>query len=289
MSETALEKKHDNFQLITSEDVRKHFCENATEKEVAMFLKICELNQLSPFKREAYLVKYGTYPASILTGYEVYLKRAERSGQWNGFKVWVEGTVPNLVAKIEVYRKDWDKPLYHEIDYSEYVQTKKDGNANNFWATKPKTMLKKVAISQGLRMAFPDELAGLPYTQEEFYEQEAEPAAKPQAALPLRKSATAHPDSQTPDAKTATDAYKPQETTTQQPIPSVTSIDPNLEPPTESDAPAAQPEPVSGDFKEITAKYKGMCKGCDGPIEPGQKIRYSKSRGNFHLTCGNIK
>lgn len=163
---------------ITKEDVKRLICPTATDKEIIMFLQIAKLNQLNYFKREIYLVKYkeGT-PASILTGYEVYLKRAERSGKYLGFKVWIEGTVPDMKACIEVRHKDWNEPLFHEVDYSEYVQMKWDKDTrkrvpNKFWKEKPKTMLKKVAISQGLRFAFPDELAGLPYVREEFNSEE---------------------------------------------------------------------------------------------------------------------
>ena len=166
--------KQDAFPVITAEDVRKFFCPTASEKEVAMFLQIAKMNQLSPFKREIFIVKYGNNAASILTGYEVYLKRAERSGHYGGFKVWIEGKVPDMIAKIEVYRKDWDKPLCHEVDYSEYVGTKADGTPTRFWKTKAKTMLKKVVISQAMRFAFPDELAGMPYTQDEINPVEVE-------------------------------------------------------------------------------------------------------------------
>jgi phage recombination protein Bet len=163
-------KVSDSFELVTKEEVRKHFCESATEKEVALFLQIAKLNQLNPFKREIYIVKYGDAPASILTGYEVYLKRAERSGNYAGFKVWVEGSIKNgdLKACIEVRRKDWPEPLQHEVYYNEYVGKKKDGTPTRFWKEKPITMLKKVVISQAFRFAFPDELGGMPYTADEI-------------------------------------------------------------------------------------------------------------------------
>jgi len=162
---------------ITKEDVKRLFCATATDKELTMFLQIAKLNKLNPLKREIYLVKYkeGT-PASILTGYEVYLKRASRSGQYGGFKVWIEGEDFEMKACIDVYRKDFPHPLHHEVDYSEYVQMKWDSESrkrvpNKFWHEKPKTMLKKVVISQGLRFAFPDELAGIPYVREEVNEE----------------------------------------------------------------------------------------------------------------------
>ena len=36
------------------------------------------------------------------------------------------------------------------------------------WASKPYTMIKKVAIAQGFRLAFPDEIGGMPYTADEL-------------------------------------------------------------------------------------------------------------------------
>lgn len=178
---------------ITKDDVKRLFCANATDKELTMFLQIAKLNQLNPLKREIYLVKYKVdTPASILTGYEVYLKRAERSGKYLGFKVWIEGTGEEMKACIEVRHKDWNEPLYHEVDYSEYVQMRWDKVLrkqvpNKFWKEKPKTMLKKVAISQGLRFAFPDELAGLPYVREEINPEEVvdiKPNGKPAITPP---------------------------------------------------------------------------------------------------------
>lgn len=161
-------------ETITKEDVKKLISADATEKEVTIFLQIAKLNKLNPFKREIYLIKYRGQPAHIVTGYETYLKRAERSNKYAGFRVWTEGRGGELKACIEVRRKDWEKPLYHEVEYSEYVQRKRDGSLTRFWKEKPKTMLKKVVISQAFRFAFPDELAGMPYTSEEMPTEETE-------------------------------------------------------------------------------------------------------------------
>ena len=49
------------------------------------------------------------------------------------------------------------------------------------WKEKPVTMIKKVAIVQGFRMAFPDEFGGMPYTAEELPDEMTKPAEpKPQ-------------------------------------------------------------------------------------------------------------
>ena len=157
---------------ITPEDVKNFFCKEATQNEVMLFLNIAKMNGLNPFKRELHLIKYGTAPATIVTGYETYLKRAERSKMWNGMKVWTEGIGENMKACCEIYRKDWEHPYYHEVYYEEYVGMKNntDGtkSPNKFWREKPRTMLKKVVLSQAFRLAFPDEMGGLPYTVEEI-------------------------------------------------------------------------------------------------------------------------
>jgi len=105
-----------------------------------------------------------------VTGYEVYLKRAERQKQLDGWEVETEGNLKDggLKARITIYRKDWSRPLRHEIFFSEYCQHTKDGTPTKFWKEKPITMLKKVVIEQGFRLAFPDELAGMPYGEEEI-------------------------------------------------------------------------------------------------------------------------
>jgi len=149
-----------------------------TDKEKKQFMEVAVAFQLNPFKREIYCIPYKTKNGrklSIITGYEVYLKRAERSGKLAGWKVWTEGSLKDntLKACIEIRRKDWEQPLYHEVYFSEYAQktyNQKTGKyeLNSMWASKPFTMIKKVAIAQGFRLAFPDELSGMPYTADEL-------------------------------------------------------------------------------------------------------------------------
>jgi len=75
----------------------------------------------------------------------------------------------DLIAWVKIYRKDWKMPLYHEVEWDEYVKLKADGvTVTKFWKKMPKTMLKKVVISQGYRLAFPDEMGDLPYIVEEI-------------------------------------------------------------------------------------------------------------------------
>ena len=161
MTETALDVKREEVS-ITANDVKKYICPKATDKEIELFLITCKLHNLNPLKREAYLIKYGTDPAQTVVGYETYLKRAEATGQLDGWKCRIEGDK----AKIVIYRKDRQFPFEWEADGKEFNK----GIA--MWKKIPNHMLKKTVISMGFRLAFPETLGGMPYTKEEMADAE---------------------------------------------------------------------------------------------------------------------
>lgn len=156
-----------------------------TDQEVMMFLKICESQKLNPFTRDAYLVKYGNQAASIITGKDAFMKRAENNQNYNGFKAGI--IVINLNKQIEnregtfylkgkeqlvggwarVFFKDGKESSFTTVSLEEYEGKKKDGTVNSMWSNKPATMIKKVALAQAMRDAFPSSLGQL-YTQEEM-------------------------------------------------------------------------------------------------------------------------
>lgn len=139
----------------------KHTGAKCTDNQLAQFIDVCCAWKLDPTKKEVYAVPYGD-KFNVLIGYEVYIKRAEASGRLAGWKVWTEGSGNDLVAKIEIRRKDWQEPFVHEVYFAEYNQN------TPIWKSKPRTMIKKVAIAQGFRLAFPDVLGGMPYTADEL-------------------------------------------------------------------------------------------------------------------------
>jgi len=143
-----------------------------TESEKVQFLNIALLNGLNPFKREIFCTVYGEgqyKQLSIITGYEVYIKRAERSGQLDGWNATTSGSVAtnDLKATVTIYRKDRQHPFIWEVFYDECVQKTKAGTVTKFWE-KANFMTKKVAISQAFRLCFSDELGGMPYTKDEM-------------------------------------------------------------------------------------------------------------------------
>lgn len=142
------------------------------EKEKIQFLNIAKTFGLNPFKREIFCTVYGEgqyKQLSIITGYEVYIKRAERSGKLDGWHATTTGSVAtnDLKATVTIYRKDRQYPFIWEVFYDECVQKTKAGAVTKFWE-KANFMIKKVAISQGFRLCFSDELGGMPYTSDEM-------------------------------------------------------------------------------------------------------------------------
>lgn len=168
-----------------------------TQEEKLQFIEVAQAFHLNPFKREIHVAVYGEGEyrrMSIVVGYQVYLDRAERTGQLDGWRAWVEGQGDDMKALVEIHRKDWHSPFVHEVYWKECVQRKRDGQPTSFWSKMPKFQLKKVAISQGFRLAFPSELGGMPYDPAELPDIEsAMPATSFEAPRP---EAVAKPEPQ---------------------------------------------------------------------------------------------
>ena len=130
-----------------------------TDQELGFFLNMCKYQKLNPFLREVYIVKYGAYPAAFVVGKETFLRRAKRDESYEGHKVAISDDGKEAWA--EVFVKGLKQPIRCEVELDEYIGTKSDGTVNSMWSKKPKTMLKKVALVQALREAFPDALGQL--------------------------------------------------------------------------------------------------------------------------------
>jgi len=157
---------------------------NVTDQEVKLFIGLCSGQKLNPFIREAYLIKYGTLPAQMVVSKDVYQKRANKNPNYEGKKAGVvllttqgeltyrEGALLIdgeilLGGWCEVYKKNSKVPERVEVSFDEYVGKKKDGSINSQWATRPATMIRKVAVAQALREAFTEDFQGM-YTAEEM-------------------------------------------------------------------------------------------------------------------------
>lgn len=181
------EYKIDGGQVLTADTVRNYLTSGnskATDQDVLMFIELCKAQKLNPFVRDAYLVKFGSQPAQIIVGKDVFIKRASEHPNFNGMKAGIvildkngdikerEGALKLKEEELvggwcEVHLKDKDFPVKSVVSFEEYAQKKNDGTLNSMWSSKGATMIRKVAQSQALREAFPNELRGL-YQQEEM-------------------------------------------------------------------------------------------------------------------------
>lgn len=164
---------------ITDVDVVRVFCDNpaVTQREVKLFVELCKAQRLNPFIREAYLVKYGDKPASLVVGKDVYTKRAQANPRFKGMQAGIfvtrdgkgkerEGSMVLPGETVvggwcKVFVEGYDVPIYDSVAFEEYATRKRDGKLGGSWAKMPGTMIRKVAMVHALREAFPDEFQGL--------------------------------------------------------------------------------------------------------------------------------
>ena len=149
-----------------------------TVGEVAMFIALCKEQKLNPFLKEAYLIKYGEAPAQIVTGKEAFMKRAKASPDYVTHKAGVivdhDGEIQYMPGAFKrkadellgawaeiITRSNPEYPVRIEVSFEEY----NTGKSN--WASKKCTMIRKVALVQALREAFPNHLGAM-YTADEI-------------------------------------------------------------------------------------------------------------------------
>lgn len=187
---------------VTADDVRNLICPSADQKEVSLFLQLCKSQRLNPFVKDAYLVKYGSNPAQMITNYQVFNRRACRNDNYagieNGVVVLRNGEIVRkdgsavykaagealLGGWAKVYFKDNRKPAYAEVALDDYST----GKSN--WAKMPGVMIEKCAKAAAWRLAFPDDFQGM-YVSEEM--QQAQPQPVESYAEPVQTFADPAP------------------------------------------------------------------------------------------------
>lgn len=201
MSNEVIEFKDDAGMPVkfTSQDIRERLCPNATDSELALCVELCNRQHLNPFTQDVYLVKYGNAPASIITNYQVFNRRANRQPNYGGIESGVvvlrDGEVVkkkgSAVYKMigeqliggwaEVAFTDGKKPAYVELALTDYST----GKSN--WAKMPGVMIEKCAKAAAWRLAYPGEFRGM-YVSEEMDQAQPQPrevAAEIEAPKPV--------------------------------------------------------------------------------------------------------
>ena len=109
---------------------------NVSDQDLVQFISICKFNQLNPFLGEAYLVKYGTSPATMLVSKEALLKRADACDNYEGMEAGIIVLRDGKVVELEgcffgdndvlvggwakVYRSDRRFPTVAKVRLDEY-------------------------------------------------------------------------------------------------------------------------------------------------------------------------
>jgi phage recombination protein Bet len=164
--------------ILTPRDIIDYINPKATEQEAYLFCEFCKRKGADPMTKQVYLVVYtndkGERNVSFIAGKEYFTEKAEAHPQFDGFQAGIivrpkdggelihrEGTfyLPSeetlLGGWAEVHRKDRKIPIRAEVVMAEYNTDKAQ------WKKMPGTMVRKVAIVQSLREAFPANLGGM--------------------------------------------------------------------------------------------------------------------------------
>lgn len=147
-----------------------------TQKEAVAFMMLCKARNLNPFTNEAYLVKFKD-DAQIIVSKEAFMRKAEINPNYEGHECGIivnrNGDIIELPGafklKTDVLLGAWAKvyvnnkriPIYISVSIEEYTK------GQSTWKSMPCTMIRKVALVQALREAFPSDLGAM-HTNEEL-------------------------------------------------------------------------------------------------------------------------
>ncbi len=163
---------------LSPDIVRKYLTDNpnVTNQEIMFFMSLARAQKLNPWTKDVYLIKFGSSPAQIITSKEAFMKRAESNQQYAGFEAGIvverneelhelKGAIKLSTDKLvggwaRVYRKDRDIPTEVFLSLEEF------GKNQSTWKTMPNNMIRKTALVNALREAFPENLNGM-YTEED--------------------------------------------------------------------------------------------------------------------------
>ena len=156
------------------------------DEEVYNFALRCKAMGVNPLV-DVHNARFGDAEQIIpIVKKDFYIKNANSNKDYAGFKAGVvvvnakggiverEGTI---VVSGEELVGGWAKlftkergEYYVSVSIEEYIGRTRTGTINAMWSSKPATMIRKVAISQVHREAFPD-FSGT-YSEEEIFENE---------------------------------------------------------------------------------------------------------------------
>lgn len=167
----------------TFQDVKRYFDPQnlLTEKQVGQALSLIKGRNLNPLANEVYIVAYkkktGGTEFSLIVSKEAFLKRAAQNPNYEGFEAGVvtvdeDGIMHERKGAImlpgdtlvggwaRVYRKNFKVPVEIFVSREEYDKKQ------STWNAMPATMIRKTALVNALREAFPEDLSNM-YTEDD--------------------------------------------------------------------------------------------------------------------------
>ena len=167
----------------TFEDIKRYFDPQnlLTEKQVGQALSLIKGRNLNPLANEVYIVAYknrnGGTEFSLIVSKEAFLKRAAQSKNYEGFEAGVvaidrDGVMYERKGALmlpgdtlvggwaRVYRKNFKVPVEIQVSLEEY------NKKQSTWNSMPATMIRKTALVNALREAFPEDLGNM-YTEDD--------------------------------------------------------------------------------------------------------------------------
>lgn len=176
MNEIVRYKDRDGADItLTPQDVAAYcYSGNAplSQRDVVNFMATCQALGANPYLKDVYLVKYnGGEDAQIMAGKNYYTRVAASIPTYDGATAGIittgkDGAVNYRAGSFaapgetcvggwaEVHDKRWSVPVRAEVAMDEY------NSHRSLWKSKPMTMIRKVALVQALREAYPDRFAG---------------------------------------------------------------------------------------------------------------------------------
>ena len=177
----------------------------ASDKDVFSFLAKCRARGLNPLAGDAYMTSYrnrdGSTSTSVIVSKDYFVRTATQQVGFDGMRAGVvvanrktgeltyrEGSIVGKNSEClvggwaEVYDKGRRFASRAEVSLDEYDQ------GRSLWKSKPATMIRKVALVQALREAYPGAFGGI-YDRDEM----------PEPVIPIPDAPTV--DEQSADAE----------------------------------------------------------------------------------------
>ena len=180
----------------------------ASDKDIYAFMAKCQARHLNPLAGDAYMTTYrnkdGSVTSNVIVSKDYFVRTAAQQPGFDGMKAGVvvhnkrtgqltyrEGCIVGKETETlvggwaEVYEKNRTHPSRAEVSLDEYNQHR------SLWNTKPATMIRKVALVQALREAYPGAYGGI-YDSDEMPEPDVPVAPPEPVAVPAEVDVAAH-------------------------------------------------------------------------------------------------